>query len=235
MTQDQDSNDVVYAKLILKKNGKLEIIGEGTIDCAMHTKLIEAILKLPAVDSSPGPDPMLSVKSIVDRFSSRTKRSFESIIRLTDPLRIAYNKITAVPVGHTVKAEDVADEIILGIQPIAVVIFTTDGRRFVARETRKYDSLETIEEFENRSGLSVLDWVKKDINKIVEKGKRLIALLEAKPVEYLVDVVSKDENGNMTAETMKVTLYSEEQVYLLGQRIDKSVMNITPVNPIEKA
>lgn len=225
----QDSDNVVYAKLILKKNGKLEIIGEGTIDCAMHTKIIEAMLKLPPFG------PMISIKSIVDRFSSRTKRSFESIIRLTDPLRIAYNKITAVPVGHTVKAEDVADEIILGIQPIAVVIFTTDGRRFVARETRKYDTLETIEEFENRSGMSVLDWVKKDINKIVEKGKRLIALLEAKPVEYLVDVVSKDENGNMTAETMKVTLYSEEQVYLLGQRIDKSVMNITPVNPIEKA
>jgi hypothetical protein len=230
MTQDEDQTPETYAKITIK-NGKLIIIGDGTIDCAIHTKIIEAILKLPPTGGSRS---ALSIKSIVDRFSSRTKRSFDSIIRLDAKLQGAYDKIAALPVGHTIKANEVGDEIIIGIPPISVLIFADDGRRFVSRETRKYDNLETIEEFENRTGLSVLDWLRKDANKIVEKIRRAVALLESKPMEYLVDTVTKDEKGNMIAETIKVTLYSEEQVYLSAQRKEKSVMNITPVNPTEK-
>ena len=205
------------AKLVLDENG-LQVIGKGRIDSDMTIELIEALLKLPSTGEN-------STKSIIHRFSVRTRDAFERIVKLDTKLSESFGKIL---IGHTILAKDVGDEIILGIQPIAVIIFANDGRVFVSRETRKYDNLETIEEFENRTGFSVLDWLKMAMADKAEKAHRLIALLESKPVEYLVDVVKKDEKGNLAAHTLNITVSSEEQIYLHAKRHGHSVMNITP-------
>jgi hypothetical protein len=222
MDSNENTRDESYAKLVLNRNG-LQVLGEGTIDCSITIKMIEALLKLP----SNGP---VSIKSIVDRMSSRTKRSFDNIVKLDSKLNAAFSKL---PIGHDIKPDDVAEEFILGISPIAVVIFATDGKRYVSRETRKYDNLETIEEFENRTGMSVADWIRKDRAKLNEKWDQLLSLLATEPTVYHVDVVSKDQiTGSMTMETLKITVCSEEQVRLYALRHELEVMNITTATKV---
>jgi len=208
-----------FAKIKLTKKG-LEVIGNGVIDCAMTIKTIEALLKLPATGNN-------SMKSIVDRFSTRTRRAFDSIIKLDERLKEAFSVLA---VGHIIDPNDVIEEIFIDLFPVTVILFTSDGRRYVSPETRKYDKLETIEEFENRTGMSVLDSIRKDINSMVEKAKRTISLLESEPIEYLVDVINQ-AGGGMAAETKRITVYHEEQVYLFAQRHNFSVMNISINQP----
>lgn len=199
-----------FAKLKVDNKG-LHIIGEGPIDSVITIKVAEAILSLPASGS-------LTPMSVLKRLTDRTRRSFESIVRLDKQLAA---KFATLKVKHTIDREDVIEELVLGLVPIGVIIFTTNGERFVAKHARSCDDLLTFDEFEAKYGRSVLEWVRHDANVMIETFQRAVALLEGEPVEYTLDVVTKD----MAADTKKITVYSEEQIHLFAKRHNVSIMN----------
>ena len=211
-------------------NGQLVVVGDGVINTTITIKLAQALMRLPPMTT----DGSLSISDVMRRMDASTKRSFETIVKLDKQLGDQYAKLKdsfaaiANPAKPkwTLKFEDMVEELIVDCAPVMVIIFTTDGERFVSPAPKDYSKLFTFEEFETTYGRSVPDHVRYVATTRISALKRALELIETDhPCEYSLDVCTDD----MAMVTRKVKVFSEDQIHLFAQRHKVSIMNATPI------
>jgi len=210
-------------------SGQLVVVGDGPISVTFTIKLAQALLRLPPMTT----DGSLSISDVVRRMNASSKRSFEIIVKLDKQLGEQYAKLKDSFAGianpakpkWTLKLEDIVEELIVDCAPVMVIIFTSDGERFVSPTFNDYSKLFTFEEFEATYGRGVTDHVRYVATTRISALKRALTLIETDtPREYSLDVCT----DNMAMVTKKVKVYSEDQIHLFAHRQKISIMNSTP-------
>ena len=215
----------------LSIDGKKRLKVEGTppYDCTFTVKLAEAVLSLPPVTTDGQP----SATGIIMSLSPKAKRSFETLVKLDKKLTRLYADLTTqysmVLTGtpHQLQPADIVEEIIVDCPPIAAIVFTISGVRYVSESIKDYSGLMTFDEFKAKYHRSVADHIEYTAKAKIRSLMRVRKLIKAKPIAYEVDFVTDD----VSVYSKRLFVYSKEQIQRYADRAKATVTNITQVKP----
>lgn len=199
------------AKLRVLANKTLKVEGNGPIHCTITTAIADAILNQKPQD----------VKAVLLRMTPVTRTNFDKFLELDKTLKKKMLDVAQLPdFFKVIKPEDVIEELKILIDPIAVIIFTKQGERYVSRNARDYSDLLTFDEFQMKHQRSVGAYLHSLRDKLVDALDRAITLVDADPVEYTLNVMNKD----MAMFDITLTVWSKDQLDLFAKNQGVEIM-----------
>ena len=201
----------------LHADGRLVITGAPPYDAVFTPRLVRAVLECPPEKRADVKGP--TIQEILSGLTPMALNSFDTSVLQDDQLldmygdlrrdfaAVAYPKVGRWP---DPPPSEVVEEILVDMPPISVLVFTTEGRRYL-REDFQDPTLVTFAEFQYRFGRSVSEFMRTKAPHRIRCLKRAMMLVaDKKPQRF--EIHTYDPSTQAVDTPVVVYLYSQDQV-----------------------
>lgn len=203
--------------IALQSDGQLVVTGKPPYEAVFTPRLVRAVLERPPERRADVKGP--TIQEILKGMSPRAMNSFDTSVLQDDQLLDMYSDLrrdfAAVSYPKTGKwphptPAEVVEEILVDMPPISVLLFTTEGRRYL-REDFTDPALVTFAEFQFRFGRTVSEFLRTKIPHRIRCLKRAL-LLAADRRPQCYEIHMYDPVTEAIDKPATVYLYSQDQV-----------------------